>query len=269
MPIKIPNTLVEELIRLGLLNKKDSKPYEDLARKEDKELGQIVIEKDIVSANDLLEIKSRLYHLPVVRLEDIQLDNNVLKELSEDVVSFYKIVPFAKEGNVLKVGIINPEDIDALEALKFISSDRGVRIDKYLIDYRDFESILRNYRSLSVEVGKALESLSEEVEKENITAKGIEEISAEGAVTRIVASIVKYAVESRASDIHIEAFEEKVNVRFRIDGVLTVALTLPKNVHSAVVTRIKVLSNLKIDETRLAQDGRFSTTLNKRRIDLL
>lgn len=267
MPIKIPNTLVEELIRLGLLNKKDAKLYEDLARKEDKELGQIFIEKDIVSANDLLEIKSRLYHLPVIRLEDIQLDNNVLKEFSEDVVSFYKIVPFAKEGGIVKVGIINPEDIDALEALKFISSDRGVKIDKYIIDYRDFESILRNYRSLSVEVGKALESLSEEVEKEHITAKGIEEITAEGAVTRIVASIVKYAVESRASDIHIEAFEEKVNVRFRIDGVLTVALTLPKNVHSAVVTRIKVLSNLKIDETRLAQDGRFSTTLNKRRID--
>ena len=80
-------------------------------------------------------------------------------------------------------------------------------------------------------------------------------------------SIVKYAVESRASDIHIEAFEEKVSVRFRIDGVLVVALTLPRNIHSGVVTRIKVLSDLKIDETRLAQDGRFSTTLNKRRID--
>ncbi len=267
MPIKIPNTLIEELIRLGLLNKKDAKLYEDLARKEDKELGQIFIEKDIVSANDLLEIKSRLYHLPVIRLEDIQLDKSVLEELSEDVVSFYKIVPFAKEGNVLKVGILNPEDIDALEALKFISSDRGLKIDKYLIDYRDFESVLRNYRSLTVEVGKALESLSEEVDREKITTKKIEEITSEGAVTRIVASIVKYAVESRASDIHIEAFEEKVNVRFRIDGVLTVALTLPKNVHSAVVTRIKVLSNLKIDETRLAQDGRFSTSLNKRRID--
>lgn len=267
MPIKIPSTLVEELIRLGLLNKKDAKLYEDLARKEDKELGQIFIEKDVVSANDLLEIKSRLYHLPVVRLEDIQLDNDVLKELSEDVVSFYKIVPFAKDGSILKVGIINPEDIDALEALKFISSDRGLKIDKHIIDDRDFESVLRNYRSLSVEVGKALESLSEEVGKEHIGTKKIEEITSEGAVTRIVASIVKYAVESRASDIHIEAFEEKVNVRFRIDGVLTVALTLPKNVHSAVVTRIKVLSNLKIDETRLAQDGRFSTTLNKRRID--
>src|SRR3989338_273973 len=247
MPIKIPNTLVEELIRLGLLNKKDSKPYEDLARKEDKELGQIFIEKDIVSANDLLEIKSRLYHLPIIRLEDIQLDKNVLEELSEDVVSFYKIVPFAKEGNILKVGIINPEDIDALEALKFISSDRGLKIDKYIIDYRDFESVLRNYRSLTVEVGKALESLSEEIDKEKISSKKIEEITSEGAVTRIVASIIKYAVESRASDIHIEAFEEKVNVRFRVDGVLVIALTLPKNTHSAVVTRIKVLSNLKIN----------------------
>lgn len=267
MPIKIPNTLVEELIRLGLLSKKDAKPYEDLARKEDKELGQIFIEKDIVSANELLEIKSRLYHLPIIRLEEIQLDSSILQELSEDVVAFYKIAPFAKEGNVLRVGIINPEDIDASEALKFIASDRGLKIEKYLIDYRDFESILKNYRSLTVEVGKALESLSEEVEKEKISTKNIEEITSEGAVTRIVASIVKYATESRASDIHIEAFEEKINVRFRIDGVLTVALTLPKNVHSAVVTRIKVLSNLKIDETRLAQDGRFSTTLNKRRID--
>ena len=265
--IKIPTTLVEELIRLGLLQKKDSKAYEDLAKKEDKELGQILVEKDIVSSSDLMEIKSRLYHLPIVKLEEIQVDKEALKEISEEVVGFYKVAPFGKDGNTLKVGILNPEDVDALEALKFIASDKGFKLEKYIIDYRDFEGILRNYRSLTTEVGKALESLTEEVEKEDITQRKIEEITAEGAVTRIVASIVKYAVESRASDIHIEAFEEKVNVRFRIDGVLNIALTLPKNVHSAVLTRIKVLSNLKIDETRLAQDGRFSTSLNKRRID--
>lgn len=267
MTIKIPTTLVEELGRLGMLEKKNAKIYEDLARKEDKELGQILIEKDVVSASDLLEIKSKLYHLPIVRMEEVQLDSNALKEISEDVVAFYKIVPFGKEGNTLKVGVLNPEDIDALEALKFIASDRGLKIDKYIIDYRDFESTLRSYRSLTAEVGKALESLSDEVGKEDVGPRQIEEVAGEGAVTKIVASIVKYAVESRASDIHIEAFEEKVNVRFRIDGVLVIALTLPKNVHSAVLTRIKVLSNLKIDETRLAQDGRFSTSLNKRRID--
>src|SRR3989338_6744227 len=162
MPIKIPTTLVEELIKLGLLSRKDAKPYEDLAKKEDKELGQILIEKDIVSSGDLLEIKSRLYSLPIVRIEEIKLDSEALKEISEDVVNFYKIAPFGKEGNILKVGIINPEDVDALEALKFIATDKGLKIDKYIIDYRDFEGILKNYRSLTVEVGKALESLSEE-----------------------------------------------------------------------------------------------------------
>ncbi|OGI99806.1 hypothetical protein A3H53_01595 [Candidatus Nomurabacteria bacterium RIFCSPLOWO2_02_FULL_40_10] len=267
MAIKIPNTLVDELIRMGKVTNKDAQVYENLAQKEDKEFGMILVEKDVVSANDLLEIKSKLYHLPIIKLEEIQLDTVALKELSEDVVSFYKIAPFAKEGDVLKIGIINPEDVDALEALKFLASDKGLKIEKYIIDYRDFEGILRNYRSLTTEVGKALKSLSEEVGEEKVTQKVIEDITAEGAVTKIVASIVKYAVESRASDIHIEAFEEKVNVRFRVDGILIIALTLPKNVHSAVLTRIKVLSNLKIDETRLAQDGRFSTNLNKRRID--
>lgn len=267
MSVKIPTTLVEELIKSGRLDRKNAKAYGDLAVREDKEFGQILIEKDVVSANELMDIKSKLYRLPTIKLEEIQIDNNALKELTEEVVAFYKIAPFGKDGNILKVGVLNPEDIDALEALKFIASDRGFNIEKYIIDYRDFEGILRNYRSLTTEVGKALESLSEEVEKEQVSQKKIEEITAEGAVTRIVASIVKYAVESRASDIHIEPFEEKVSARFRIDGVLNVALTLPKNVHSAVITRIKVLSNLKIDETRLAQDGRFSTSLNKRRID--
>src|SRR3989338_6681570 len=267
MAIKIPNTLVDELIRMGKVTNKDAQVYENLAQKEDKEFGMILVEKDVVSANDLLEIKSKLYHLPIIKLEEIQLDTVALKELSEDVVSFYKIAPFAKEGDVLKIGIINPEDVDALEALKFLASDKGLKIEKYIIDYRDFEGILRNYRSLTTEVGKALKSLSEEVGEEKVTQKVIEDITVEGAVNKIVASIVKYAVESRASDIHIEAFEEKVNVRFRVDGMLIIALTLPKNVHSAVLTRIKVLSNLKIDETRLAQDGRFSTMLNKRRID--
>lgn len=267
MPIKIPTTLIDEIVRLGIISEKDAKPYEDLARKDDKEFGQVLIENGVISENDLLEIQSRFYRLPIVRLDQVELDKEAMKEISEEVVNFYKVAPFAKAGNVLKVGIINPEDIDALEALKFIATDRGIKIEKYLIGYKDFESVLTHYRSLTTEVGKALESLSEEIEKEGITRKTIEEITTEGAVTRIVASVIKYAVESRASDIHIEPFAEKINVRFRIDGVLNIALVLPRNVHSAVLTRIKVLSNLKIDETRLAQDGRFSTTLNKRKID--
>ena len=268
MPIVIPPTLISELVRSGVIQESDVQELKDSATQSKKDFGQILIERAILGDKDLLELKSKLYRLPVLDLEKTELDKTALTEISEDVVNFYKIVPFSKEGNVLRVGIINPEDIDALEALKFIAADKGMALEKYLIGYRDFEVILKNYKTLSGEVGKALEALNEELEKkETVTAKAIEEITAEGAVTKIVASILKYAVESRASDIHIEPFDENIRVRFRVDGLLITFLTLPKNVHLSIVARIKILSVLKIDETRLPQDGRFSTVFNKNRYD--
>ncbi len=268
MPTKIPSTLVQELIKLKIISQADLGSLEQIAQTEDKDFGQVLIDRSLITAADLLAIKGRIYHFPTINLEGVDMDKEALKEISEDVVNFYRIVPFAKEGSTLKVGIVNPEDIDALEALKFIAEDKGLTLERYLISTRDFENIAKNYGSLTGEVGKVLESLSEELEEqEKITPKTIEQITSEGGVTKIVASVVKYAVESRASDIHIEPFEEKVKVRFRVDGVLVTSLVLPKNIHSAVLTRIKVLSNLKIDETRLAQDGRFSTVLKKRKID--
>ena len=268
MAIKIPQTLVDELVRLNVISIEDIGAFSDLAQKENKDFGQILIDKAIISDPDLLAIKSKLYRLPTVDLEGYEFNREVLKEFSEDVVSFYKIAPFEKEGNILKVAITNPEAIDALEALKFIAEDKKLILDKYLVSYRDFETILRSYRTLSGEVGKALESLAEEEEKEEgAPIKSIEDITAEAPISKIVAVLVKHAVELRASDIHIEPFEDRVRIRFRIDGVLTTTLTLPKTLQSAVVTRIKILSDLKIDETRLAQDGRFSTKLGNRRVD--
>ncbi len=269
MPIKIPSTLISELLKAGVIKEPDIVDLEKDSKKNDRDFGQTLVDRGVISDKDLLQLKSKIYHLPVLDFEKTDLDKAALSEISEDVVSFYKIAPFAKNKEVLKVGIINPEDIDALEALKFIAADKGLGLEKYIIGYRDFNAVLKSYKSLAGEVGKALEALNEELEKkETVTPKVIEEISAEGAVTRIVASILKYGIESRASDIHIEPFEDYVRVRFRIDGVLIISLTLPKNIHSAVVTRIKILSVLKIDEMRLAQDGRFSTTLNKKRYDL-
>lgn len=268
--IKIPQTLVDELINLNVLTTEDVAPFSDLAQNENKDFGQIIVEKSLVSDTDLLAIKSKLYRLPTVDLEGYEFNRDVLKEFSEDVVNFYKIAPFEKAGNILKVAIINPEALDALEALKFIAEDKKLILEKYLVSYRDFETIIRNYRTLSGEVGKALESLTEEgagKEEEGGAIKSIEDITAEAPVSKIVAVLVKHAVESRASDIHIEPFEDRVRTRFRIDGILITTLTLPKTLQSAVVTRIKILSDLKIDETRLAQDGRFSTKLGNRRVD--
>lgn len=269
MPQQIPTTLLQELLKSELITPEAAKTAADSAQKEKKDLGQALIEQGAISDDDLAAFKAKLYRLPLIKLSEIELDREVLKELGEDIVKFYKIVPFSKEGTMLKVGIINPEDVDALEALKFVAADKGLTLEKYIISYADYNSILKNYQTLSGEVGQALESLNQEFSKKVSVAPGqsLEEITAEAPITKIVAVIIRHAVDSRASDIHIEPFEDRVRIRFRIDGVLVTALTLPKNLDSAVVTRIKILSDLKIDETRLAQDGRFSTRLNDRKID--
>ncbi len=268
MPVKIPQTLIGELLNRSLITPDDVKVIEKAALDQDRDFGQVLIDRNIISADDLVKLKSEIYHIPIVKAQEVDFNKEVVNYVSEEVINFYKMVPFGFDDDVLSVGITNPEDLNALEALKFISADKGIQIKKFLVDYKDYEVLSRNFRSLSAEVGKALETLGEEAsKKEKITQRALEEITAEGAVTKIVASIVKYAVESRASDIHIEPFEEDVRVRFRVDGALSTTLKIPKNTHSAVITRIKILCDLKIDETRLAQDGRFSTILTNHRYD--
>ncbi|HVZ11078.1 MAG TPA: ATPase, T2SS/T4P/T4SS family [Candidatus Paceibacterota bacterium] len=268
MPQFLPTTLLDELVRTNVISQSQADSFVAAAQKDEKDVGQVLIDQGILTDEGLAEFKSNLYHLPIVKLEEIELNRDVLKEIADNVVSFYKVVPFAKEDNVLKVGIINPENVEALEALKFIAANKGLSLEKYIISYKDFNAITRNYRTLSGEVSQALESLNEEFQKKSTqNVQTLEEITAEAPITRIVAVIIRHAVDSRASDIHIEPFEDRVRVRFRIDGVLTIALTLPKNLQSAVSTRIKILSDLKIDETRLAQDGRFATRINDRKVD--
>ncbi|HYU64772.1 MAG TPA: GspE/PulE family protein [Candidatus Paceibacterota bacterium] len=266
--IRIPQILINELIKLDKISPTQAEEFELLSQRENKDFGQVIVEKNVISDQELLKLKAQVYRLPIVDFSTTELQRDALQEVSEDVSAFYKIVPFAKDSVVLRIGILNPEDIDALEALKFIASDKGLALEKYLISYRDFENTLKNYLTLTGEVGKALESLTEEEkelkEEENLK---IEEITAESPVTKVVAAMLKHAVESRASDIHIEPFDDRVRTRFRIDGALVTTLTLPKKIHSAIVTRIKILSDLKIDETRLAQDGRFSTFFGNRKVD--
>jgi len=265
--IKIPQTLSAELVRQKIVSKDDLVKITQQAQEENKDLGRILIERELLSDQDLLKLKSSIYRLPVADLEGIEVDRSVLKEVSEDVITFYYAIPFSKEDGILRVGILNPEDNGALEALKFIGEGKSLTIEKYVISYKDFDGLLKNYQTLTGEVGEALKSLSEEIEDKQSPVKSLDEITAEAPVTRIVAVIIKHAVESRASDIHIEPFEDRVRTRFRVDGILVTSLTLPKNLQSAVVTRIKILSELKIDESRLAQDGRFSTKIADRKID--
>jgi len=268
---QLPQLLIEELINQGILTPESEREIEEEARRSGKDFGEVLVSRKVIDDAELLKIKSRIYQLPIVELSGVEVNRELLNYIPEEIINFYKVIPFAKEDSILRVGIINPENIDALEALKFIAAEKELTLEKYLVSYKDFETFYRGFKTLTMEVGKALESLAEEIsEKElKITEEtgGLEEITAEAPVTRIVAIIVKHAVENRASDIHIEPFETKIRLRFRIDGLLQTVLSLPLRLLSALVTRIKILADLKIDETRLPQDGRFSTKVGDRRVD--
>jgi type IV pilus assembly protein PilB len=233
-----------------------------------------VSQKKISPAIEETQKKAQKLGIQFVDLTGRQIPNDVLREISEEAAIFYQIVPFAKEGNVLKVGLLNPDDLKAQEALRFIALRAGLVPEIYALTQSDYENILKQYRNLKVEVGKALTEFSKELEEEKkrekvkkIAEKREEAKLVEAPISKIVAVILQYAQEGRASDIHVEPFEKEVRVRFRIDGILHSSLVLPKNVHSAVVSRIKILSNLKIDETRVPQDGRFRATIFDKQID--
>lgn len=263
MSAKLSQLLANELLKLHTISPEELGDLQLVAEREGKDFGEVVVDKGLMSDQDLANVKSNLYQLPIVDSASVEAGRSSIAEISEDVAKFYRVVPFANDGKVLKIGLTNPEDIDALEALKFIAADKGLGLEKYIITYKDFEKVVGTYRTLGGEVSKALQSLGEEPAEEGKDVVKFEEITAESPVTTIVSSILKHAVESRASDIHIEPFDDRVRIRFRVDGALVTVLTLPKPLHSAVVTRIKILSDLKIDETRLAQDGRFSIKMSK------
>ena len=271
MAYKHPQSLTEELIKRGLTSQAALSDLEKKAESSGKDLGEILVEEKIISDKDLASLKSEIYKLPLAEPSTVGMIKDWSGIISYEVIDFYQIIPLVQEGDTLKVAIINPEDIDALEALKFIAADKGFIPEKYIITYKEFNDLRRSVRSLSKEVGTALESFSQELSKKQLEISdktgGLEEITVDAPISRIVAVVVKHAVETRASDIHIEPFEESVRLRFRIDGVMQAMLTLPKNLLAPVVTRIKILSDMKIDETRIPQDGRFSTSLKDRKID--
>jgi len=219
--------------------------------------------------------KSQQLNVPYVDLTGKIIIPDVLREVSEEAANFYRFVPIAKNGKVIEVGMVNPDDLKSREAINFIAQRRGLEPKIFIISLNDFENVLAQYRNLKKEVEGALKDLEVELagrdqegeKKKKSVVEDTERVMAEAPITKIVAVILRHAQEGRASDIHIEPTENEVKVRFRVDGVLYIGLTLPKAIQSAVVSRIKILSNLKIDESRVPQDGRFHSTIDGKKID--
>lgn len=236
------------------------------------------------SETDTLEETGKKYGISVRALGDPPADESVFKYIPIDSARHYGFVPLDEVDGALEVGITDPDNIEALDALQFISGKIGIPYKIFLITKQDFERVIDAYQNISGEVGRALSEYetaatpssetrfsaeAEEVSgEESLNLAGPHQTLKEDApVTKIVSTILRYAIEGHSSDIHIEPSPTKSRVRFRMDGDLHTSLELPNKVHEAVVARIKILAKLRLDEKRKPQDGRFSATIEKRRID--
>lgn len=226
-------------------------------------LGEELLERGLVQDTELRKMYSLMLGIPFVNLEKNAIPVEVLQIVPAPIAKRYSIVAFEKTGEELKVAMLNPDD---LQTIDFIQKKTGLRIVPCLTSKESIREILKQYeKSLQAEFGdiidKDAESISasakSEQEEDGIDAESLERAAEDIPVVRIVDTLLKHAVLQQASDIHIEPLEKEVVVRYRIDGVLHDAMRLPRSAHQGIVARIKVLSNLKLDEHRLPQDGRF------------
>lgn len=226
-----------------------------------------------IDSNEEIDVKKKAeaLGLPLIDLTGKTIPNDVLREIPEESAIFYQIIPFAKDEKILKVGLVNPNDLQAQEALRFITLRSGLKPEIYLVSQIAFDESIKQYKNLKEEVGAALQQLKKEVarEKEETDKEKYEakRVGVEAPISKIVAVMLKYAQDGRASDIHIEPFEKDLKIRYRVDGVLFTSLVLPKATQASITSRIKILSNLKIDETRVPQDGRFQAAIGDKKID--
>ncbi len=246
-----------------LLSEKDLEEVSKEAKKSNKRLDEVIIEKGLATEEEVNNFKAYILGIPFIDLESNEIEESVLKIIPEQVARQYNAVAFSKEGNQLKVAMLNPGD---LQFIDFINKKTNLKVVPCLTNKKGLKKALKSFqKSLKAEFGDigigdiagekdlVVKAEKEEGKKDVDLKKAAEDLP----VVKIVDTFLKHAILQGASDIHIEPEEKDVIIRFRIDGILHNAMTLPKAVLSGIIARIKILSSLKIDEHRLPQDGRF------------
>lgn len=287
-------SILDVLVKQGVIETKDLSSIREKVESSGEDVGEALLSFGI-SEEDVLRAKAEYYSMPVKKIEISAIPNKVLDYIPEEAAVYYQFVPIGMENGVLEVGVIDPDNIPARDALNFISSKINLPFKTFVISKDDFDKVVNLYKGLSGEVTKALTELEtefvsdvskkdddEDAKKEAAKVETSDEeaendistLETKGArvienapVTKIVATILRYAIDGRASDIHIEPTAANVRIRFRVDGIMNTSIVLPLRVHSAVVARIKIMSNMRLDEKRKPQDGRFSAKLNQRKVD--
>lgn len=219
----------------------------------DRDITDVLVEHGDISEDYLAEILAQYFNVPFVTLGKIQIPKEVTALISEEVAKNRRVIPFElTPDRVLKIGMEDPGDLDTLD---FLEKETNLTIAPHIITASDFRSTLGIYKqSITADFTKIIE---ENVAKSKAQGKDVEQMAKDLPVINILNTIMEYAISERASDIHLERLPANFLVRFRVDGILHDIVTLPVGIHPAIVARVKILADLKIDEQRLPQDGRF------------
>jgi type IV pilus assembly protein PilB len=251
--------LREFLSDSGLVSQKKFDAAEKKAQKSDVNVGEVLVSEGELSEDDLRRSYAYILGIPFVDLDGTKVELDTLALIPEPIARRNNIVAFKQEGSDLEVAMLNTDDLAAID---FVKKKTQLRILPRLTDAVSIKHILRQYqKSLKEELGDIIERETRTLEKfgsiESASEKDLRKLAEGVPAVRVLDALLRHAIVQNASDIHIEPLESELLVRYRIDGILHDAMSLPKNAAAPITARVKVLANLRLDEKRLPQDGRF------------
>lgn len=256
----------------GLVSRKDIEAAEEVAEKEEKTLAEALVSSGAMTEDDIRRVESYVLGIPFVSLKNKKIDFDILSLIPEPVARNHNIIAYKRTDDALEVAMLDTADLPAID---FIKKKVGTKILPRLTDTESMKNALRQYqKTLKDEFGEiimkessALKLISEE-EGSEVSEEDLKKMAEDLPVVRIVDTLLRHAIIQGASDIHIEPMEKELIVRYRIDGILHDAMTLPKHAAPTIAARIKVLANLKLDQKRLPQDGRFKMEMDGQKVSL-
>jgi type IV pilus assembly protein PilB len=263
--------LKEFILDSGLVSRTDLDAAEAEAIARDQSVGHILIAEGKMSEDDLRRVQAYILGIPFVNLKGQKIDFDILTLIPEPIARNHNIVAFRKTEDSIEVAMLDAEDLGAID---FVKKKVGLKVLPRLTDTESMKSVLLQYqKSLKAEFGDiiqketdSLKTLVEDTGGGEESASDLKKLAEDLPVVRIVDSLLHHAILQDASDIHIEPMETQVLIRYRIDGILRDAMVLPKSAGNSITARIKVLSNLKLDEKRLPQDGRFKIESDSQKV---
>ncbi len=265
--------LAQGLIKNAILSEELAQKLLVESSQINKSLESILYIRRLVDEVSVAKVKSEITGVPYQKIKSEEISEEILKFIPEETAINYKMVPLKMEKDMLIVGMIDPLNAKTQEALRFISQQNRLQIGIYLITPTDMELALRRYSPYQTEIQAAVKALNIKsgvglsTLQKPVSLEAGSSVADEAPIIKIVSSTLRAAIEQKASDIHIEPQRDRLRIRFRLDGILKEVASFPLELHQPIISRVKILSELKIDETRIPQDGRFRTVIFGRDID--